>query len=53
MKDKPDPIPGYGQFIGFNLDIGHYVAGTKFIMGRIMRAEVLKLTPKAAKRKAA
>lgn len=27
--DKADPLPSYGQYIGFNLDIGHYVAGTK------------------------
>ena len=27
--DKPDPILEYGQYIGFNLDIGHYFAGTK------------------------
>jgi sugar phosphate isomerase/epimerase len=27
--DKEDPLPAYGQYIGFNLDIGHYVAGTK------------------------
>jgi sugar phosphate isomerase/epimerase len=27
--DKADPLPSYGKFIGFNLDIGHYVAGTK------------------------
>jgi sugar phosphate isomerase/epimerase len=27
--DKPDPILELGKFIGFNLDIGHYVAGTK------------------------
>jgi sugar phosphate isomerase/epimerase len=24
-----DPLMGVGQYIGFNLDIGHYVAGTK------------------------
>ena len=27
--DKPDPLLEVGPFIGFNLDIGHYVAGTK------------------------
>ena len=27
--DKGDPLPSYGQYIGFNLDIGHYVAGTR------------------------
>jgi sugar phosphate isomerase/epimerase len=27
--DKPDPILDYGQYIGFNLDVGHYFAGTK------------------------
>jgi sugar phosphate isomerase/epimerase len=27
--DKPDPILELGQYIGFNLDIGHYFAGTK------------------------
>jgi sugar phosphate isomerase/epimerase len=27
--DKPDPILALGQYIGFNLDIGHYFAGTK------------------------
>jgi len=27
--DKPDPILEVGKYIGFNLDIGHYVAGTK------------------------
>ena len=27
--DKPDPILEAGKYIGFNLDIGHYVAGTK------------------------
>jgi sugar phosphate isomerase/epimerase len=27
--DKPDPLLEIGPFIGFNLDIGHYVAGTK------------------------
>jgi len=27
--DKPDPLLEVGKYIGFNLDIGHYVAGTK------------------------
>jgi sugar phosphate isomerase/epimerase len=27
--DEPDPLLGYGQYIAFNFDIGHYVAGTK------------------------
>ena len=27
--DKPDPILELSQYIGFNLDIGHYFAGTK------------------------
>jgi len=27
--DQPDPILEVGKYIGFNLDIGHYVAGTK------------------------
>jgi sugar phosphate isomerase/epimerase len=27
--DQPDPILELGKYIGFNLDIGHYVAGTK------------------------
>ena len=27
--EHPDPILELGQYIGFNLDIGHYVAGTK------------------------
>ena len=27
--DKPDPILDIGPYIGFNFDIGHYVAGTK------------------------
>jgi sugar phosphate isomerase/epimerase len=27
--DKTDPILEYGQYIGFNLDVGHYVAGSK------------------------
>jgi sugar phosphate isomerase/epimerase len=29
VMDKPDPILEYGKFIGFNFDVGHYVAGTK------------------------
>ena len=29
VMDKPDPILDYGQYIGFNLDVGHYFAGTK------------------------
>jgi sugar phosphate isomerase/epimerase len=27
--DKKDPILEYGQYIGFNFDVGHYFAGTK------------------------
>lgn len=27
--DKPDPILDCGEYIGFNFDVGHYVAGTK------------------------
>jgi len=27
--DDVDPLMGIGDYIGFNLDIGHYVAGTK------------------------
>jgi len=27
--DKPDPILELGKYIGFNLDVGHYFAGTK------------------------
>jgi len=27
--DKMDPILQYGEYIGFNFDVGHYVAGTK------------------------
>jgi sugar phosphate isomerase/epimerase len=27
--DKPDPILQLGKYIGFNLDVGHYFAGTK------------------------
>ena len=29
VMDKTDPILSYGQYIGFNLDVGHYFAGTK------------------------
>ena len=29
MMDKTDPILDYGQYIGFNFDVGHYFAGTK------------------------
>ncbi len=29
VMDKRDPILELGQYIGFNLDIGHYVAGSK------------------------
>lgn len=29
VMDKTDPILAYGQYIGFNLDVGHYFAGTK------------------------
>jgi len=29
VMDKKDPILEYGQYIGFNFDIGHYFAGTK------------------------
>jgi sugar phosphate isomerase/epimerase len=29
VMDKPDPILDYGRYIGFNLDVGHYFAGTK------------------------
>jgi sugar phosphate isomerase/epimerase len=29
IMDKPDPILEYGKYIGFNLDTGHYFAGTK------------------------
>jgi len=29
VMDQPDPILAGGQYIGFNLDIGHYFAGTK------------------------
>ena len=29
LMDKPDPILEFGPYIGFNLDVGHYFAGTK------------------------
>jgi sugar phosphate isomerase/epimerase len=29
VVDKPDPILELGKYIGFNLDVGHYFAGTK------------------------
>jgi sugar phosphate isomerase/epimerase len=29
VTDKPDPILELGKYIGFNLDVGHYFAGTK------------------------
>jgi sugar phosphate isomerase/epimerase len=29
VMDEPDPILSLGKYIGFNLDIGHYFAGTK------------------------
>lgn len=29
VLDKADPLLEYGQFVGFNLDVGHYFAGTK------------------------
>ncbi len=29
VMDKEDPLLSYGQYIGFNFDIGHYFAGTK------------------------
>jgi sugar phosphate isomerase/epimerase len=29
VMDRPDPILDYGPYIGFNLDVGHYFAGTK------------------------
>jgi len=29
VMDKNDPILEYSPFIGFNFDVGHYVAGTK------------------------
>jgi sugar phosphate isomerase/epimerase len=29
VMDKEDPILAFGQYIGFNFDVGHYFAGTK------------------------
>src|SRR3954447_709136 len=29
VLDKTDPILAYGQYIGFNFDVGHYFAGTQ------------------------
>lgn len=29
VMDKEDPILAYGEYIGFNFDFGHYLAGTK------------------------
>jgi sugar phosphate isomerase/epimerase len=29
VTDNPDPLLAMGPYIGFNLDIGHYVAGTR------------------------
>ena len=29
VMDKPDPLLDFGNYIGFNVDIGHYVAGSK------------------------
>jgi sugar phosphate isomerase/epimerase len=29
VMDRTDPILAYGQYIGFNFDVGHYFAGTK------------------------
>lgn len=29
VMDKPDPILEFGEYIGFNFDIGHYFAGSK------------------------
>jgi sugar phosphate isomerase/epimerase len=29
VMDKTDPILDFGPYIGFNLDVGHYFAGTK------------------------
>ena len=29
VMDKPDPILEHGRYIGYNFDVGHYVAGTK------------------------
>ena len=39
--DKPDPILELGKYIGFNLDVGHYFAGTK---GQ-SPVPVIRLTP--------
>jgi sugar phosphate isomerase/epimerase len=27
--ETEDPLPSYGKYVGFNLDVGHYFAGTK------------------------
>ena len=29
VMDKRDPILDYGEYIGYNFDVGHYVAGTR------------------------
>jgi sugar phosphate isomerase/epimerase len=29
VMDQTDPILAYGQYVGFNFDVGHYFAGTK------------------------
>lgn len=29
VMDKEDPILAFGEYIGFNFDVGHYFAGTK------------------------
>jgi sugar phosphate isomerase/epimerase len=29
VMDQTDPILSYGEYIGFNFDVGHYFAGTK------------------------
>ena len=29
VMDKTDPILSFGQYIGFNFDVGHYFAGTR------------------------
>jgi len=29
VMEKTDPILSYGQYIGFNFDVGHYFAGTR------------------------
>lgn len=29
VMEKTDPILAYGEYIGFNFDVGHYFAGTK------------------------